>query len=138
MRYDRILRRVWVKIGGDEYALSFNLSTIGKLDALTNGHLLVRFQTGDIPINVMIEGFKEGLRVTNKEISLGQAKSLCEKFTLENGLQELSFVFLATFAVSGLLGAKWTSMLLKRLGMENLDEEPKEEEEGKNEKMPKE
>lgn len=136
MRYDRILRRVWVKIGEDEYALSFNLSTIGKLDAMTNGSLITRVQTGDIPVNVMVEGFKEGLRNADRSISLGEAKSLCEKFTMENGLPELGNTFFRTFAISGLMGAKMTSLLLKQLGVENLEEEPKEEE-GKNEGKPK-
>ena len=137
MRYDRILRRVWVKIGEDEYALSFNLSIIGKLDAMTNGSLITRVQTGDIPINVMVEGFKEGLRNVDRSISLGESKNLCEKFTMENGLQELVNTFFIVFAVSGLMGPKMTSLLLKRLGVDNLDEEPKEEKE-KNEKLPKE
>lgn len=138
MRYDRILRRVWVKIGEDEYALSFNLSTIGKLDALTNGSFITRVQTGEIPINVIIEGFEEGLRNVDRGISLEKSKSLCEKFTMENGLQELIYTFFRVFAVSGLMGPKMTGILLKRLGIDNLDEEPEEEEEEKNEKVPKE
>lgn len=137
MRYDRILRRVWVKIGEDEYALSFNLSTIGKLDAMMNGQLISRARTQDYPIQVLTEGFRDGLRNCDKGISLTAAKGLCEQFVLENGLQGLVLAFYGILAVSGLMGPKVTNQMLKDIGMLNLDGEEKEEKPAKNETMPK-
>lgn len=46
MRYDRILRRVWVKIDGREYALVFSLSVFEKLDAENDGNLIVQLSQG--------------------------------------------------------------------------------------------
>lgn len=67
MRYDRILRRVWVKIDGREYALVFSLSVFEKLDAENDGNLIVQLSQGDTHYKLLSHAFKLALQQADKK-----------------------------------------------------------------------
>lgn len=117
MRYDRILRRVWVKIDGREYALVFSLSVFEKLDAENDGNLIVQLSQGDAPYKLLSHAFKLALQQADKKITDPEAEALLEKFVLSEGLPSLSAVFWITVAVSGLMGAKVSRVLLERMAV---------------------
>lgn len=117
MRYDRILRRVWVKIDGREYALVFSLSVFEKLDAENDGNLIVQLSQGDAPYKLLSHAFKLALQQADKKITNTEAEALLEKFVLSEGLPSLSAVFWITVAVSGLMGAKVSRVLLERMAV---------------------
>lgn len=117
MRYDRILRRVWVKIDGREYALVFSLSVFEKLDAENDGNLIVQLSQGDAPYKLLSPAFKLALQQADKKITDPEAEALLEKFVLSEGLPSLSAVFWITVAVSGLMGAKVSRVLLERMAV---------------------
>lgn len=117
MRYDRILRRVWVKIDGREHALVFSLSVFEKLDAENDGNLIVQLSQGDTPYKLLIHAFKLALQQADKKITDPEAEALLEKFVLSEGLPSLSAVFWITVAVSGLMGAKVSRVLLERMAV---------------------
>lgn len=117
MRYDRILRRVWVKIDGREHALVFSLSVFEKLDAENDGNLIVQLSQGDTPYKLLSHAFKLALQQADKKITDPEAEALLEKFVLSEGLPSLSAVFWITVAVSGLMGAKVSRVLLERMAV---------------------
>lgn len=117
MRYDRILRRVWVKIDGREYALVFSLSVFEKLDAENDGNLIVQLSQGDTHYKLLSHAFKLALQQADKKITDPEAEALLEKFVLSEGLPSLSAVFWITVAVSGLMGAKTSRVLLERMAV---------------------
>lgn len=117
MRYDRILRRVWVKIDGREHALVFSLSVFEKLDAENDGNLIVQLSQGDAPYKLLSHAFKLALQQADKKITDPEAEALLEKFVLSEGLPSLSAVFWITVAVSGLMGAKVSRVLLERMAV---------------------
>lgn len=117
MRYDRILRRVWVKIDGREYALVFSLSVFEKLDAENDGNLIVQLSQGDTPYKLLSHAFKLALQQADKKITDLEAEALLEKFVYAEGLPSLSAVFWITVAVSGLMGAKVSRVLLERMAV---------------------
>lgn len=117
MRYDRILRRVWVKIDGREYALVFSLSVFEKLDAENDGNLIVQLSQGDTPYKLLSHAFKLALQQADKKITDPEAEALLEKFVLSEGLPSLSAVFWIAVAVSGLMGAKVSRVLLERMAV---------------------
>lgn len=117
MRYDRILRRVWVKIDGREYALVFSLSVFEKLDAENDGNLIVQLSQGDTPYKLLSHAFKLALQQADKKITDPEAEALLEKFVYAEGLPSLSAVFWITVAVSGLMGAKVSRVLFERMAV---------------------
>lgn len=121
MRYDRILRRVWVKIDGREYALVFSLSVFEKLDAENDGNLIVQLSQGDTPYKLLSHAFKLALQQADKKITDPEAEALLEKFVYAEGLPSLSAVFWV--AVSGLMGAKVSRVFLERMAVETQDVE---------------
>lgn len=117
MRYDRILRRVWVKIDGREHALVFSLSVFEKLDAENDGNLIVQLSQGDTPYKLLSHAFKLALQQADKKITDPEAEALLEKFVLSEGLPSLSAAFWIAVAVSGLMGAKVSRVLLERMAV---------------------
>lgn len=117
MRYDRILRRVWVKIDGREYALVFSLSVFEKLDAENDGNLIVQLSQGATPYKLLSHAFKLALQQADKKITDPEAEALLEKFVFAEGLPSLSAVFWTAVAVSGLMGAKASRVLFERMAV---------------------
>lgn len=112
MRYDRILRRVWVKIDGREYALVFSLSVFEKLDAENDGNLIVQLSRGDTHYKLLSHAFKLALKQADKKITDPEAEALLEKFVYEEGLPSLSAAFWIAVAVSGLMGRRYPARCL--------------------------
>lgn len=137
MEYNRILRRVWVEIGESKHALSFSLSVFERLDSMANGKLIQIIASYSVlPVTILTEGFIMGLRQCDKSLTDGMARSLCEKFVLENGIQKLSDVFYGCLGTSGLMGAKATKRILDSLGAEDGVVIDNDEDEGKNVEKP--
>ena len=123
MRYDRILRRVWVKIDGREYALVFSLSVFEKLDAENDGNLIVQLSQGNTHYTLLSHAFKLALQQADKKITAPEAEALLKKFVYAEGLPSLSAVFWVVVAVSGLMGAKVSRVFLERMAVETQDVE---------------
>lgn len=140
MKYDRILRRVWVEINGREHALVFSLSVFEKLDAETNGNLLQAMAGNEIGWALMGKAFRLALRQGDKAITEEKANGLFEAFLYEQGIPQLPTVFWSAVAVSGLMGVKASAQMLTNLGglAQDVTEEEAEDESPKKAKMPKE
>ena len=138
MKYDRILRRVWVEINGREYALVFSLSVFEKLDAEAKGNLLQAMATNEIGWALMGKAFRLALHQGDKSIAEDKANALFEAFLYEHGIPQLPTVFWGAVAVSGLMGAKASAQMLANMGGLAKDITEEEDEPAKNAKVPKE
>lgn len=138
MKYDRILRRVWVEINGREYALVFSLSVFEKLDSETKGKLLLQMAENEIGWQMMGEAFKLGLCQGDKTITKAKANELFEAFLYQWGIPKLPEIFWGSVAVSGLMGAKASAQMIQNLGgiAQDITEEEPMEDDPKNEETP--
>ena len=125
MFYDRITRRIHEEIGGKEYLFCLTIGGLAELEDRIGQPLMQFMSAADQgklpPIHVLVDAFWIAARDggNKKRLSREEGEKIFSQYMeeSENGFADAVNLFMALVAVSGILGARGRSNILKNLGM---------------------
>lgn len=127
--YNKVTRIVWIKGKEKTYNLRLTINGLQELEAKAfDGLSYFDFQQAhkSLPMGTILTAFGIMLRDGKDKEAKNPAK-VVEDIALQEGPQGLEMAFYTTLAVSGILGPKASSKILKEMGVKSEDPEPEEE-----------
>lgn len=136
MFYDRITRRIHEEIGGKEYLFCLTIGGLAELEDRIGQPLMQFMSAADQgklpPIHALVDAFWIAARDggNKKRLSREEGEKIFSQYMeeSENGIGDAVNLFMALVAVSGILGARGRSNILKNLGLVDKDGDPAGEE----------
>lgn len=117
-KIDKIARKLYIKVGTNEYAMTYTLSALEELETRLGKSVIQSLDDlQNVKLATLVDALWIALKVDMHELTREDAAAILSGYMHEEGVPGMANLYAALIALSGLLGVEGSANMLESLGV---------------------